>query len=229
MKKYLGLFIVLLLALVVNVNAIKAEDETSSDQKTTREELQKENREQRDVIKNERRDKIEEIKKQIEATREEAKQKMEALREKIKEEKNTIKAKIKEERVIGREKALERFDKAVEKISELKDKVSAQITKLEAKGVDVTNAKAFVIIAETKLTDTKTKIAEAHILLSTSIDQLSKENKTTLRNLTQEIQTLLKESHGALIDALKSLKNGVKVMREGKRNTEKENNNNENQ
>ena len=76
--------------------------------------------------------------------------KIDALKAGVKKEKDGIKAKIEESRIAGRENALARFNGAVEKINNLNDRVSAQITKLEAKGVDVTNAKNFETIVETK-------------------------------------------------------------------------------
>lgn len=162
--------------------------------------------------------KREEIKKQIETIREEAKTKMEALRESIKNEKDVEKAKIKELRINGRENALQRFDAAVIRISDLKDRVNTQITKLEAKGINVTNAKVFVATAETKLTNAKNKIAEINALLALSINELTPENKTKLRTLAQETQTLIVEAHGALGDAIKSLKEEIKAMLEDLKN-----------
>src|SRR3989344_6361258 len=184
MKKFLGLFIVLVMAFTWNAPSVFAEDDglPSDDFKVKREEVREEMKLKR-----------EEMKKEWEAKREEAKTKMEALRESVKAEKDEARAKIKEARVAGREKALERFDNAVERMNNLKERVNAQIEKLTAKGIDTEAAEGFVATAETKLGLAKEKIAEATTLLATSIDQLTAQNKTKLRTLAQETQTLLKE------------------------------------
>ena len=152
-----------------------------------------------------------EIQAEIKTRREEVKQNMKDLRDKIKEEKDTVRAKIKELRITGREKALERFDAAVERINGLKVRVDAQITKLEARGVDVINAENFVATAEIKLSDAKTKIVEANALLALSIDELGAENRTKLATLAKEVQSLIKEAHRALNDAIKSLKEAMRA------------------
>ena len=61
------------------------------------------------------------------------------------------------------------------------------------------------------LNEAKTKIAEANALLSLSIDELSTENRTTLRTLAQDTQTLLKNAHQSLNDAIKSLRDALKM------------------
>ncbi len=143
--------------------------------------------------------------------REEAKKKMEAMRATLKTEKDAAKAKIAETRIEGREKALERFDGAVLRMKNLKDRVNAEITKLTAKGVNVTVAKALVVTAETKLAAATVKIAEANALLALSTEKLSKENKTKLMTLAKETQSLIKEAHEALNDAIKSLKTETRI------------------
>ena len=154
----------------------------------------------------------EDIRNQIKSAREQAKQKMEDLKIKIREEKDKIKSEREQTRIDIRERALERFDKIVEKITNLKDRVNSQIVKFEARGVDVVNAKDFVVTAETKLNEAEAKIAEINVLLSASVGQLTAEEKTTLRTLTQDTQTLVKEAHQALIDAIKSLKDNLKKL-----------------
>ena len=173
-----------------NKAEVKVKREAAKEEvKLKKEEMQAEFKLKREALKNEN-----------DARREEIKQKMEDLREKIKEE-----------RITGREKALERFEAAVERMNTLKDRVNDYIIKLEAKGVDVANAKNFVATAETKLNAAVVKITEANTLLSASIDELTSEDKTKLRTLAQETQTLIKEAHQALNDAIKSLKEALKA------------------
>src|SRR3989344_3182836 len=222
MKKYLGLFIVLVMVFSVST-VIRAEDDASSDDSSASKSLKsteranvqaglKEKREMKDkrnegriMIDQKRKDfkkemevKREKMKEEIQVVREETKQKIEDLRAKNKEEKDVAKAKIKEERVVG------------------------NIAKFEAKGVNVTEAKSFIIIIETKLTGVKTKITEANALLSVSIDELTKEDKIKLRTLAQDAQTLMKEAHQAINNAIKSLKESVKLKREEVRDTKKD-------
>lgn len=226
---------------------IRAEDDASSDDASASKSLKsteranvqaglKEKREMKDkrnegriMIDQKRKDfkkemevKREKMKEEIQVVREETKQKIEDLRAKIKEEKDVAKAKIKEARVVGREKVLERFNVAIERMNILKDRVVDNIAKFEAKGVNVTEAKSFIIIIETKLTGVKTKITEANALLSVSIDELTKEDKIKLRTLAQDAQTLMKEAHQAINNAIKSLKESVKLKREEVRDTKKD-------
>ncbi len=155
--------------------------------------------------------KIEKMKEGVKTLREEAKNKMEALKETLKNEKDEVKVRAMEVRIVGREKALERFDNAIEKMGDLKDRINSQITKLKAKGVDVANAESLMVTAETKLAEAKIKIVEINTLLAGSTNQLSTENKTRLRTLAGEIQTLIKETHQALNDVVKSLKINLRI------------------
>ena len=218
MKKYLGLFMVLSITFFVNANITKAEGTNFSVGAGINPQYDGQND---NVNKDTQIIKKEEVKNQIEVIREEAKQKMEALRESIKNEKDIIKAKIKELRIAGREKALERFDKAIERITDLKNNVNEKIAELQAKGIAVVDAKAFVATAETKLAGAKSKIVEINALLVVSINELTLENKTKLRTLAQDTQNLIVEAHRALRDAVKSLKAALKVKMEA------ENSNNE--
>lgn len=181
--------------------------EVTAEMRKMQEDLQR----KREEIRTQVQEKRAEIQTEIETTREMAKQKMEDLRAQVKEEKNALTSRVKEERIVGREKALERFDGAIFRVNNLKERVNEHIAKLEAKGVDVTEAINFVAIAESKLGDAQVKIVEANNLLSLSIEKLTKENKTQLVTLMKDTQSLIKEAHRALIDAVKSLKESVKV------------------
>jgi len=219
MKKYISLFMVLAIMLVANVGMVRAEDD--GDKEGWGEiKLKAE-------VKGDRDEARAEMRLNIETTREEMKQKMETLREKIKDEKDAIKAKMEETRIVGREKALERFDNAIERISEWQIKVEAKIAELETKGVVVTNAKNFLATSEAKLTAAENKIAEINAILTVSIEKLTLENKTKLRTLAQETQTLVVEAHKALRDAVKSLKDEVKIKLEAEARAEVETENEE--
>ena len=102
MKKYLSLFVILLIVFTINTNVLKANDDDSSSDKDKKVELTDDGiendseDENDDSLNQETKTKIEALKKQIKTVREEAKVKMEALRENVKNEKDAVKAKIKE-------------------------------------------------------------------------------------------------------------------------------------
>ena len=148
----------------------------------------------------------EQMKADIEKIREDAKQKIESLKATAQGIKNKAKATIAQARILGREEALQRFDQAIEKINALKDKVNTQIAKLDARGIDTQKAKDLVATADAKILEAKSKTAEASTLLASSTNELTKENKTKLVGLTQDIQTLINDAHGALNDATKYIK-----------------------
>lgn len=150
-----------------------------------------------------------EVLEQMRVAREEAKAKFEALRERIKEERDAAKAKIKELRLEVRGKFLERFDGAVARMEALEERVNAAIVRLGEKGIDTEDAEAFMVTADEKLEEAKEKITELNELLAKSIDQLTAEDKTSLRTLAQETQALLRETHEAIKSAVKSLREEV--------------------
>jgi hypothetical protein len=219
MKKYLSLFAVLALAFFINTSSLKAEDGAGilgTDVKL-RTDLKAE-------VKSERAEVRADMNLKVQASREEARLRMEALREKIQGEKDEMRAKAQEMRIVGREKALERFDKIIENISNLKDRINAKISTLEEKGVDVTGAKGFIVEAETNLTAAKDKVTEINLLLAASIETLTLEDKTKLRTLTQEAQGFIVEAHKALRDAIKSLKDALRVKIQAEAETEVDSN-----
>jgi len=170
----------------------------NNDSETRKEEIKKEMESEREKIKNE-----------IDAKRLDLKTKMETLKESIKNEKNTSKAKVKEDRIIVRENALARFDKMVSNMVDLKNKINTQIAYFDTKKVDTTGAKVFITTGEIKLNDVESKIVEAHALLSTSLNELTSDEKTTLQNLNTDIQNLINEIHNTLDNAVKSLKDSL--------------------
>jgi len=213
MKKYLGLLLALVMLFSVGAPLVRAENEENDNREQSRTEM----REKREALR-------EEVKLRLETTREEAKQKMEALRERIKEGRDEAKAKVQELRIVGREKALERFDKAIERMGGLEEKISAKLMELEEKGIDTTGAETLLETAKDKLADAKSKVVEMNSLLSTSLDQLTLENKTQLRTWAQETRTLLVEAHRALVDAIKSMKDAVKAQIDADDNEEESEN-----
>ena len=202
MKKYFNVFLIAAFALLISASVASAE--TTSVKKAEKPEPAKTGKLQ--TLKQEVKEVKETVKADIEKIRTEAKVKMQALRSDIANEKDEAKAKIKNDRLVGRAKALDRFDQIIAQVTNLKDRLNARIAKIDATGTDTSAAKAFVATAQTKLDDAKAKVVEIDTLLTNSIDQISKNDKTKLKTLTQEAQSLVKDAHNALKDAVKSLK-----------------------
>ncbi|MFH1608735.1 MAG: hypothetical protein ABH951_01800 [Patescibacteria group bacterium] len=209
MKKYLNLFIVSLFIFSISSVAFAFQGTPLTNMVQERETVRQEIQVMKTNIQTATVQEREQIRAKIMDLRETAKQNMLQLREQVKIEKDAIKAKTQEGRLLGREIALERFDKAVERITALTEKVNALIIKYETDGVDATEAKDLIAAADLKMTEAKSKIAEAADILSTSTNQLTTENKTALRTLKNEAQTLVKGAHLDLIKAIKSLKTVV--------------------
>jgi hypothetical protein len=208
MKKYISLLLVLVMAVALSTQVTRAEENADSNN-AWREQIN-------NTLKLEREKMRAEWQTKIEGLKDDAKEKMEGLRGKIKLEKNAAKAKLKELLVTGREKALERFNTAIERINGWKDKVDTKISELDEKGIDVEEAEALIETVEDKPASAESKVKEINALLATSIDELTLANKTKLRTLAQDTQTLIVEAHKALRDAIKSLKDQVKAQIQAK-------------
>ncbi len=143
---------------------------------------------------------------EITKVRNEAQQKMKAFKTKIQAGKNKIKAQAGVARIADREDALAKFDDAIAKLNTLKDNVNIKIGTLEASGMDVTNAKAQIAITVEKIAEAQAKVADTSTLLSGSLNELSKDNQAQLKQLVEDIQTLVKDAHLALNQAVGNLK-----------------------
>ena len=201
MKKYLSIFFVC--ALTISLGGTYANAQTTDSQKENlKNKVRAEVQQMREDVATTK----EAIHVEIEKVREDAKVKMDALKVKMQTEKSKVKAAILETRITGREEVLQKFDTDIEKLNTLESNVNTKITKMEAQGVDTTEAKAQVLIADGKIAEAKGKIAEASTLLSNSSNELTKENKAQLKQLTMDIQTLVTDTHAALNQAVQSLK-----------------------
>ncbi len=183
MKKYFGLFTILVLVFSLHVNTLHADKE----------------------------DKHLELKDEVEVRRVEAKTKMDDLKTSIKDEKDDSKAKAQLERISSREKALNNFDEASTKINTLKDRVLKQIGSVSAKGIDTAAATAFELSAEASLKTVSEKIVEARAILSGSVDELNSQDRINLQILGKTIQVSLRDAQKSLNNAVKSLKEGVQA------------------
>ncbi|MEI7709273.1 MAG: hypothetical protein WCI76_00995 [bacterium] len=227
MKKYLGLFVILALALVINVAKAEVKATQGTSIKVDAEENIKLSTPKLKMD-GERAKKLMEMRKtnatwdiKTNTKREQAKASLDTLKAGIKNEKDANQAKIKKLRLGMREQALGRFDNVVKNLDGLEQKITSFTDSLSGKGVDVSVALGFVTTADTKLTDAKDKISQIDALLSTSIEELSADDKAKLKTLAQDTQTLLKDAQAALKDAVKSLKGKVKLGIDSLKETDK--------
>ena len=104
-------------------------------------------------------------------------------------------------------KMTEKFESAIDRLDRMAEKIQARIDAASANGRDMTNAKADLAIAQTKideaekiLVDAKAKYAE----LGASMDVKKKfaEVKTLVQGVEQEI----KNAHGALVRVIANMK-----------------------
>ena len=212
MKKYLSLFVILSVTFVWGINTSKANDGLPYNYSP----LSPKNSDISGVTVEEQA-KLDKFTAEIKTKRDEAQQNLDALKTNIKKDKNKVQANIKEIRLTAREKALENFDTSITRISDLENKVNAQIIKLETKGVVTTDAKTFLATAETETTEAKSKIAEIDTLLTTSINELTAENKAKLKILSQDTQTLIQKAHQAINSTIESLKDATKVKQDAEK------------
>ena len=205
MKKHLSLVFVSLFAILFSASFAFAQD-------TTTPPADNGYGQQVQAIKQEMKTVTDTAKADIQKARMAAQQKMEALKATLKKGKSTAMTQIKQLRLSNREEALTRFDAAVTRISNIESNVNAEIAKLDATGINTTDAKNFVATAETKLTSAQSDIAQINTLLAGTTNQLSAANKTKLQTLAKDTQTLLVDARQALNDAVKSLKEAAKVQ-----------------
>lgn len=146
---------------------------------------------------------------EVRILREQNRVKIEALKTAVRQETNTAQAQLKEEGLIGRELALARFDKAVDIVLGAIDRINAQFVRIEALGVNTTEAKKNLTDADAKLVAAENKILEAHAIFAVSATDLSSANKTKLRTLAKEAETLIKDSRALVISTIQLLKENI--------------------
>lgn len=221
-KKYLSLSIIVITALnlgVVQVNAENGADDQIQNTTTTinvapTREPYKENREELKIKRDNIKNNIEQKKIEIKTNREETKNRMEDLREKLKSQKDKALVKIAEQRLLGREQALERFEKILETMSNNKNKIALQIPKVKELGLDTTKVEADLTLVDAKIIEAKNKVGEMSTILTTSTNQITKEQKDKLRTLAKDTQTLIKDAHNLIRESAKDLKELVKTKRQ---------------
>lgn len=161
---------------------------------------------------------IEAKKAEMDARRDELKNRASTTRDKITERREEVKKLASttrneiQNRVIETlskriEKTAEQLSKAVERLGEIAKKIDSRLTKFAEKGVDVTKARADLVIAQTKISAVAVSAkAVADITVSTDNPKSSLE---TLKFAVDTTKKEIKDAHAALVSIVNSLKPAV--------------------
>ena len=100
----------------------------------------------------------------------------------------------------------ERFEVAVVNLERLQTRISDVIEKLTAEDKDTALATESLTLSKQKLAEAKVKIAEVKALIPDAGEQVTPEIFEKIKLGARDAKNLLKESHRALVDALKLVK-----------------------
>lgn len=173
-------------------------------------------------VRGEIRDKMLDIREKASTTRAQVKEKIEDRRGEIKDKRDELKSQVKEKRMMmfkkQSERVLHRLEAALERLTNIAGRIDSRITKLGEKGVDVSKAKADMIIAKTKIEAARVKLSEAKVAILAIINDTAvttdgsaeEAARGAKMKLIQEqahaVQEALKEAHKALVLAVTDLK-----------------------
>ena len=212
MKKYLNILFICALAIFIGGSVAFAQT-TNSNPKNTPPNLTPAQKEMMKVALEKAKAEAKLMKEQgkfgFEQQREVAKQKIENLKVQIKTEKDTAKAKIAETRIASREQALQKFDVAIEKFNTSKEKIKAKIEQLKSNGITGVAANNQIAVADGRIIEARAKIAEINTLLVESTNELSTENRTKIKQLSQDIQDIIRNAYQILGEATTALRTEV--------------------
>lgn len=186
MKKYISFVLVAVFALgALSVSA----QETS----TTRGEMEKRpNLEKREMLRKELEQKREVFNKELKIKREE-------FRKATRERKEQFSENAK--RMIG-----ERFDQAMRNIARMQVRVDEVIEKAKANGKNTETAEAYLKESQAKLSEAQKKIEQIKTLIPAQGAEVSAETFESIKMKAREAKDLLKESHQALVSAIRDLR-----------------------
>lgn len=157
----------------------------------------------KEAFKKELQAKKQELRSDIESKRAEFKQKLET-------QKAEFKANMKDKQTEFRGKAKEilssRFEAAVKTITNSQTRVSSVIEKLKAKGLDTAQAEVYLSDSKQKLSDAKTKLAEIRALVPDTDEKVTVDVWEKIKQGSNDVKNLIKESHQSLVEAIKVLK-----------------------
>lgn len=205
MKKYLNLFLVLVMVFGLGTSVTRAED---SDGKVRPQFWKKEVKEERKELwqenKEERKEMFEENKEEREAWREEAKIKRDEWKTEMEKNREEWKEKMEETRGDLKKNARMNIGMAfmsrIEALANIAEKIEIRIEKLETDGQDTGDAQSFVDQAQNSIEDAEDKMA----LVKTAIE--AGEEKEVIKTKIEAVKTAMKSAHESLRKAIQEIK-----------------------
>ena|SRR3989344_8657134 len=215
MKKYLSLFVVVALALVVGVSVAGAEDAAKELPKkpatTVREspsrpslgalrEMKDKRTAFREEMKTKRENFVNKLKTERDAFKTEVKTRKEEFKKLNAERKRDFCGKAKE--MVSR-----KFEIAITELEKFQSRVGEVIAKLKTDGKDTTLAQEALDLSKSKLVDAKAKLAEVKTLVPEGgCENMTPEIFEKIKLGAREAKDLLKESRESLRQAIKEIK-----------------------
>jgi F0F1-type ATP synthase membrane subunit b/b' len=148
---------------------------------------------------------------QAKQIRAESKARIEAMRAEVAVEKDEAKARVRAQMVDNREAILQRFDKNLEIIERNKDKVAEILeTRIAPLGLDLTSAEESLAEVEANIVLTKEGVAKISVIITTSPEEITKEQREELVVLRNEFVDLIKESNSLLRSIIKDIKEDIR-------------------
>ncbi len=99
-----------------------------------------------------------------------------------------------------------RFVEAVRNLENLEARIQARVDLEKAAGKDTASAEAFLATAKTKLAAVKVQLASLQTLIPTTDTKVTADVFANIKIGAHSAKEALKEVHGALVEAIKSLK-----------------------
>lgn len=137
-------------------------------------------------------------------------------RETMEQKRTEIQERTREHVGLLLDRVLARFTAAVERLENVYDRILARIELIEeARDIDLTDARAHLEDAKEFITQAKDALAdipdEADGIFGTSTASttIPSAGISSIRNLFTEAKTLIRSAHGALVEAIASIKTGL--------------------
>lgn len=212
MKKYLGLFVLLAIALLVGTNVVSAETNSTGKnagwnlkENVKREVKKPDIKDGREAFRAEMKTKREDFVSKLKTEREAFKTDLEARKEEWKK----LNADRKRD-FCGKAKEMttRKFEVAITQLEKFQTRLGEIISKLKTDGKDTTLAQEALDLSKSKLADAKTKLAEIKALMPEGgCENMTAETFEKIKLGAREAKDLLKESQENLRQALKEIKN----------------------
>jgi hypothetical protein len=192
---------------------IELKGDLKADMKHKKDDMKAEVKDMRADVKADIMDARNDMKDKMTALKDEAKAKIEALKAKVSLEKDAAKKKLLEARVESRTKVFDRFTSVASSLEKTQTSINLQISRAEAKGIDVSAAKAKMGEVDMHLKTAAQSMADASAILSASTNELSLSDKTKLADLATKIKTEFDAARTGGSDAIKLLKDALKAYK----------------